>query len=80
MTAVADRRAAVRQARLSDPSRRTRIEDLAEFATVAEVAACVGASPATVYGMVERGELRAVRFGRLLRIPRDALLALARRT
>ena len=39
---------------------------------VAELAALARVTPQAVYEMVKRGELPAVRFGRAIRIPRDA--------
>lgn len=39
--------------------------------SVQEVAAIFGISPITVYRLVQRGELKAVRFGRRVRIPRS---------
>lgn len=57
--------------------RRTALTDLPEFLTVPECAAFLGTSRGVIYDMVRRGELAGVRVGRLLRIPRSALTALA---
>jgi excisionase family DNA binding protein len=48
--------------------------------TVREVAARLGVCRATVYAMVERGELPAVRIGSVVRVhPADLVAYLARR-
>jgi excisionase family DNA binding protein len=41
------------------------------WVSVAEFAATAGVSPKTIRGMVERGELRAYRVGRLVRLDPD---------
>ena len=46
--------------------------------TVTEAAAELRLSPMTVYVLVEQGELPAVRYGRAVRIPREALILLIR--
>lgn len=43
---------------------------------VEEFAALIGVSPGCVYGMVQRGELRHVRAGRRVLIPRTVLAEL----
>lgn len=43
------------------------------YYTVPEVAAILKIPPRTVYGLIYRGELRAVRVGRRIRVPEDAL-------
>ncbi|HCX85009.1 MAG TPA: helix-turn-helix domain-containing protein [Micrococcales bacterium] len=43
------------------------------YLTIRQAADVVGCSPDTIRRMIARGELRAVRFGRLLRIPPTAL-------
>lgn len=45
----------------------------ARFLTVAEVADLMRVSNMTVYRMVQRGELPAIRFGRSYRIPESAV-------
>jgi excisionase family DNA binding protein len=45
----------------------------ARFLTVAEVADMMRVSNMTVYRMVQRGELPAIRFGRSYRIPESAV-------
>lgn len=50
--------------------------DLPVAPSVKQAAALLGCHPHTVYAMIERGDLAAVRLGRLLRIPRHALLEL----
>jgi excisionase family DNA binding protein len=60
-------------------SRSTRIEDLPEFLRVDEFAAFFDLGRGAAYAMVRTDpRLRAVRFGRLLRIPRSALITLAK--
>ena len=49
-----------------------------EFYTVQEVADRMRVSRKTIYRLVERGALRAVRLGDVYRIPREALEALLR--
>jgi excisionase family DNA binding protein len=44
-----------------------------ELLTVAEVAGVLRLPPSTVYELIRRGKLPAVRAGRSLRVPRDAL-------
>lgn len=47
--------------------------DLPDILTTAQAAAALQVDPKTVRAMVRRGELRAVRCGRLLRVPKAAL-------
>jgi excisionase family DNA binding protein len=47
--------------------------DLPDVLTTAQAAAALQVDPKTVRSMVRRGELRAVRCGRLLRVPKAAL-------
>ena len=47
----------------------------AEMLKVAEVASRLRVDQRTVYRMIRRGQLRAVRVGRLFRIPAEALKA-----
>jgi excisionase family DNA binding protein len=47
------------------------------FLEVEEAAKFIGISRSSAYDAVKRGELPVVRFGRRLRVPRGALLALA---
>jgi excisionase family DNA binding protein len=49
-----------------------------EFYTVQEVADRLRVSRKTIYRMVERGEIRAVRLGDVYRIPREGLDAFIR--
>lgn len=44
--------------------------------TMREVAEAISASERTVYSLIQRGELRAVRLGRLVRIPHEAIAEL----
>ena len=52
----------------------TEKDDLPEFLTVSEVAKLMRVTIRTVRRRIAEGELRAVKFGGALRIPRDALL------
>lgn len=49
------------------------MEQKPETLKVAEVAAKLRVDPRTVYRMIDRGELPAIRIGRLIRIPTEAL-------
>ena len=49
-----------------------------EFLTVPEVAARLRVSLRTVYSLIERGDLHAIRVGRLLRVPLVSLEAYLR--
>lgn len=49
---------------------------LPDVLTTEQAAAALQVDPKTVRAMVRRGELKAVRCGRLLRIPKRALLQL----
>lgn len=57
-------------------TRTTPIDDLPELLRVEEVAAVLGIGRGTVYSLVASKELRCVRLGRLVRVPRSALAAL----
>ena len=54
------------------------LDDAPDFLTVEEVAQMLRLGRSAAYEAVARGELPAVRFGRRLRVPRHALLRLAR--
>jgi excisionase family DNA binding protein len=53
----------------------TKAEDLPSLLTVKEAAAFLGLGIATVYNMVENGYIPAKRFGRCIRIPKEAFIA-----
>lgn len=55
-----------------------RLDDLPAFLTVDEAAAILRLGRTAAYEAATRGELPTVRFGRRLRVPRGALLELAR--
>jgi excisionase family DNA binding protein len=57
----------------ADVTRRTPIAALPEWLFVAEVADLLGISTDLVYRLVASRELPARRWGRLIRIPREAL-------
>lgn len=59
-------------------TRSTPIEQLPEFLRVDELAVVLGLGRGSAYEMAADPRLRAVRCGRLLRIPRAALLALVK--
>jgi excisionase family DNA binding protein len=48
--------------------------ELPIWLTVKEAAACFRTTAASIRGAIRRGELRALRIGRLVRIHRDSLL------
>ena len=52
---------------------KTRFEDLPDFLSVEEVCAYLRLGRSTVYELLRRKELRHVRFGRVIRVPRTAL-------
>jgi excisionase family DNA binding protein len=54
-------------------TRQTRFEDLPDFLSVEETRTYLGLGRSTMYELLRRKELIAVRFGRVLRIPRAAL-------
>jgi len=54
-------------------NRRTPLAELPELLKPGEAASWLGCGKGTVYELVRRGDLRAVRLGRLLRIPRSGL-------
>lgn len=57
-------------------TRATALADLPELLRVPEAARWADVSPGVIYARIASGELPAVRFGRLVRIRRDALAAL----
>ena len=54
-------------------TRDTKWEMLPDYLTPAEARAYLNLERSTLYDLVRRGELPAVRFGKVLRIPREAL-------
>ena len=54
-------------------TRDTKWEMLPDYLTPAEARAYLNLGRSTLYDLVRRGELPAVRFGKVLRIPREAL-------
>lgn len=56
---------------------RTPLSALPEFLRVEEAAEIARVSRSVIYAMCQEGRLHSVKFGRLLRIPREALAALA---
>ncbi len=57
-------------------TRSTPASDLPELLSVEEVAAFCGIGRSLAYSLVARGELPSVRLGRLVRVPRAAILAM----
>ncbi|MEQ1757597.1 MAG: excisionase family DNA-binding protein [Vicinamibacterales bacterium] len=55
-------------------TRLTPVSDLPELLRVGECSVWADTSEFTIREMIKKGELRAVRFGRLLRVPRSELL------
>jgi excisionase family DNA binding protein len=56
--------------------RSTRFDQLPELLRPEEFAACTAISKGLVYELARRGELPCIRLGRLLRIPREAVIAM----
>ena len=54
-------------------TRMTRFEDLPDYLSVEEIRVYLGLGRSTIYDLLRRGELPAVRFGRVIRIPRHSL-------
>lgn len=50
--------------------------DLPDIMTTSQAAAALQVDPKTLRSMIRRGELRAVRCGRLIRVPKTALVEL----
>ncbi len=55
-------------------TRHTPLTELPQLLTVSEYATWAGIGLSLAYEQARRGEVPAVRFGRLLRIPREALV------
>jgi excisionase family DNA binding protein len=54
-------------------TRQTRFEDLPDFLSVEETRTYLGLGRSTIYELLRRKELSAVRFGRVIRVPKAAL-------
>jgi excisionase family DNA binding protein len=54
-------------------TRKTKYEMLPDYLTPDEARSYLNLGRTTLYDLVKRGELAAVRFGKILRIPREAL-------
>jgi excisionase family DNA binding protein len=54
-------------------NRTSPFEELPEYLTPLEVQAYLGLSRTTVYELLRRNEIRCVRFGRAIRVPKAAL-------
>jgi excisionase family DNA binding protein len=59
-------------------TRTTPIDHLPEFLSVAEAATWLGIGKTLCYELVQRGELPARKLGRLVRVQRHGLVALAK--
>ena len=59
-------------------TRTTPVELLPELLSPDEVRAWLGLGRSTVYDAIRRGELPHKRFGRMLRVPKAAIVELAR--
>ena len=64
------------RARQAGPKERRRGDTLSPLYSVREVAEQLGVHPETIRRQIHEGRLEAVRVGRLLRIPKEALEAL----
>ena len=53
-------------------------EDLPVFLTVKEAALLLRLKRSTAYELVRRGEIPAIRLGRFIRVPREALLSMGK--
>jgi len=64
---------------LDGPSitRRTSVADLPEYLRPDEVADFLGLGRSAIYELLRRGEIFSVRFGRLIRIPKSAIVEYA---
>jgi excisionase family DNA binding protein len=62
---------------VADVTRRTPLDELPELLRVEEAASFLGISKGLAYALARRGDLPSVKFGRLLRITRSGLAALA---
>jgi excisionase family DNA binding protein len=60
-------------------TRTTPAEALPELLFVAEAAAWLGIGKTLCYELVQRGELPSVKLGRLVRVQRDGLIAMAKK-
>ena len=56
------------------PDRCTMFAGLPDVLTTAEAAAALQVDPKTVRAMIRSGELRGIRCGRLIRVPKAALV------
>lgn len=54
-------------------TRYTPFDELPQFLSVEEFRMLVGIGRSTTYDLLRRGELRHIRFGRVVRIPKEAL-------
>jgi len=50
-----------------------RYEDLPEWVEVHDVQSYLSLGRSTIYGLIKRGDLPSKRFGRCIRIPKEAL-------
>jgi excisionase family DNA binding protein len=60
---------------VSTITRWTRSDELPEFLTINEVATFLAIGRSSAYELIRTGRLPSVRFGRLIRIPKSALVA-----
>ncbi len=60
-------------------TRSTPLSDLPELLRVPEAAQWADVSAGCIYEAIRQGQLRGVRFGRLVRVPRESLAALVGR-
>ena len=58
---------------MTEITRTTSFGDLPEYLSPEEVQAYLNLGRSTVYGLIGRGQLKSVRFGRCLRVPKEEL-------
>jgi len=59
-------------------TRRTPLAELPQMLTIDEAAAWLRLGRNGAYELIRRGEIKSVRLGRLIRVPREALEALGK--
>ena len=74
VVAIIEGRDAAMSAADSSTAKPPRFEDLPEMVTVEEMGAFLRIGKTAAYDLVKSGAIRSVKFGRLIRIPKQALL------
>jgi excisionase family DNA binding protein len=57
-------------------TRTTPVDEMPQFFRVAEIGALGDVSNGVIYGLIKEGTLKAVTFGRVIRVPRSEVLRL----